>query len=156
MMKEVPVLCLTATATEKVVGDVSASLNIQPVVLRGCIDRPNLFYEVRPKGTDVEVVSSIANLILSDFKDSPGIVYVLSRKDSEELAHSLRTNFSILAGCYHGDISSQERHRTYSRWVDGRLQVICATISFGLGIDKQNCAFSSDIIAKNIPAKFLF
>lgn len=143
MMKGVPVLCLTATATDKVVSDVCESLNIQPVILRGCIDRPNLFYEVRRKGTDTDVLSSIAELILCDFKSETGIIYVLSRKDSEELATALFTDYGIHAGCYHGDLSALERHTTYTNWISGRLQVICATISFGLGIDKQNCTSTS-------------
>jgi superfamily II DNA helicase RecQ len=139
-MKDVPVLCLTATATEMVVSDVCDSLSLGPVVLRGPTDRPNLFYEVRHKGSDSEVAEAIATLILTEFKDSSGIVYVLSRKDAEELAHSLSFGYGIRAGFYHGDVSSTERGRTYSRWIEGSLQVICATISFGLGIDKQDCA----------------
>lgn len=139
-------MCLTATATDKVVTDVCGSLNIHPVILRGSVDRPNLFYEVRPKGTDSDVLSSIAELVRSDFKNETGIIYVLSRRDAEELAASLCTIHGVRAGCYHGDVSSVERHATYTKWSNGRLQVICATISFGLGIDKQNCKLTTVLI----------
>jgi ATP-dependent DNA helicase Q1 len=144
---KVPCCCLTATATDKVVTDICSSLAIRPVVLRGCMDRPNLFYEVRakPAGSD-EVVCAIAEAIKGEFCGETGIVYVLSRRDAEVVSAALRTDHGIRAGCYHGDLPAGERRQTYRKWCDADLQVICATISFGLGIDKQNCGSASSLL----------
>lgn len=139
---ETPIVALSATCCPETTADVCKILEIPNcVVFRGSIDRPNLFYEVRPKKDDEEgVIVDIASMLLNEFKDQCGIVYVLSRKESETYSDSLNT-LGIQAGCYHGFMTREERNTVHEGWQNGELQVAVATIAFGLGIDNPKVRF---------------
>lgn len=140
-----PVIALTATATDKVRGDIKKSLGILDAVeFKSSFNRPNLYYEVRPKTANVE--KDIIRFILQH-KGKSGIIYCLSRKKVEELAEVLRAN-NINARAYHAGMESQVRSQTQDDFIMERLDVIVATIAFGMGIDKPDVRF---VIHYDIP-----
>lgn len=139
---ETPIVALSATSSRETTEDVCKILEIpNTVVFRGSIDRPNLYYEVRPKpDDDNDVVADIESIIQRQFKGECGIVYVLSRKDSEVYSEGLRS-MGIRAGYYHGAMEAESRNFVQEKWQSGELQVVVATIAFGLGIDNQKVRF---------------
>ena len=140
-----PIIALTATATDKVRGDIKKSLGIVDAVeFKSSFNRPNLYYEVRPKTENVE--KDIIRFILQQ-KGKSGIIYCLSRKKVEELAEVLRAN-NINARAYHAGMESQVRTQTQDDFIMERLDVIVATIAFGMGIDKPDVRF---VIHYDIP-----
>ena len=140
-----PIIALTATATDKVRGDIKKSLGIMDAVeFKSSFNRPNLYYEVRPKTENVE--KDIIRYILQQ-KGKSGIIYCLSRKKVEELAEVLRAN-NINARAYHAGMESQVRTQTQDDFIMERLDVIVATIAFGMGIDKPDVRF---VIHYDIP-----
>ena len=140
-----PIIALTATATDKVRGDIKKSLGIMDAVeFKSSFNRPNLYYEVRPKTENVE--KDIIRFILQQ-KGKSGIIYCLSRKKVEELAEVLRAN-NINARAYHAGMESQVRTQTQDDFIMERLDVIVATIAFGTGIDKPDVRF---VIHYDIP-----
>ena len=140
-----PIIALTATATDKVRGDIKKSLGIMDAVeFKSSFNRPNLYYEVRPKTENVE--KDIIRFILQQ-KGKGGIIYCLSRKKVEELAEVLRAN-NINARAYHAGMESQVRTQTQDDFIMERLDVIVATIAFGMGIDKPDVRF---VIHYDIP-----
>ena len=140
-----PIIALTATATDKVRGDIKKSLGIMDAVeFKSSFNRPNLYYEVRPKTENVE--KDIIRFILQQ-KGKSGIIYCLSRKKVEELAEGLRAN-NINARAYHAGMESQVRTQTQDDFIMERLDVIVATIAFGMGIDKPDVRF---VIHYDIP-----
>ena len=140
-----PIIALTATATDKVRGDIKKSHGIMDAVeFKSSFNRPNLYYEVRPKTENVE--KDIIRFILQQ-KGKSGIIYCLSRKKVEELAEVLRAN-NINARAYHAGMESQVRTQTQDDFIMERLDVIVATIAFGMGIDKPDVRF---VIHYDIP-----
>ena len=138
----VPVMALTATATENVKVDVIHNLDI-----RGCeiftqsFNRPNLTYEVRPKGKAKDVLDSIADTITTLYKGKSGIIYCLSRLNCENVAATLRKDYNINAHHYHAGMDVADKSRVQRDWQAGRYHVIVATIAFGMGIDKPDVRF---------------
>ena len=143
--KNLPVIALTATATVKVQQDIMKNLDIMDAkVFKSSFDRPNLYYEVRPKTKDV--IKDIIKYI----KQNPGksgIVYCLSRKKVEELAETLVVN-GIKALPYHAGLDSQTRKENQDKFLMEEVDVIVATIAFGMGIDKPDVRF---VIHHDIP-----
>lgn len=137
-----PLLALSATCCPETTADVCKTLGVpNAVIFRGSIDRPNLFYEVRKKKDDEEgVISDIAEMLLGEFKDQCGIIYVLSRKEAEVYSETLNS-MGIQSGCYHGDMSHNDRSAIHEDWQNGECLVAVATIAFGLGIDNQMVRF---------------
>ena len=140
-----PVIALTATATDKVRDDIKKNLGM-PNADEFCssFNRPNLYYEVRPKTKDVN------KDIVKFIKQNPGksgIIYCLSRKKVEELAEVLRAN-DIDARAYHAGMDTPTRTSTQDDFVMDRISVIVATIAFGMGIDKPDVRF---VIHYDIP-----
>jgi bloom syndrome protein len=135
----VPIIALTATATQLVQTDVMANLGI-----RGCrkfsqsFNRPNLSYEVRIKGKGV--VASIADLIKSRYPRKSGIVYCLARKTCEQVAEKL-SSLGVKAHHYHAGMESSDRSEVQRKWQNNEYNVIVATIAFGMGIDKADVRF---------------
>ena len=140
-----PLIALTATATPKVQHDIQKNLNMMHAkVFKSSFNRPNLYYEVRPKTDDVD--KDIIKYIKSN-PDKSGIIYCLSRKKVEELAEILVAN-GIKAKPYHAGMDSQTRTETQDDFLMEKIDVIVATIAFGMGIDKPDVRF---VIHYDIP-----
>ena len=140
-----PIIALTATATHKVRDDIKKSLGIMSAKeYCSSFNRPNLYYEVRPKTKNVE--SDIVRFIKGQPGKS-GIIYCLSRKKVEELAEVLRAN-EISAAAYHAGMDSAVRSQTQDDFIMERVDVIVATIAFGMGIDKPDVRY---VIHYDIP-----
>lgn len=140
-----PVIALTATATDKVRTDIKKSLGILDAdEFKSSFNRPNLYYEVRPKTADVD--KDIIKFIKQHTGKS-GIIYCLSRKKVEELAEILKAN-EIRAAAYHAGLESTLRSQTQDDFLMERIDVIVATIAFGMGIDKPDVRF---VIHYDIP-----
>jgi len=140
-----PVIALTATATDKVRTDIKKNLGITDAKeFKSSFNRPNLYYEVRPKTKDVD--KDIIKFIKQHTGKS-GIIYCLSRKKVEELAAILRAN-DIKASAYHAGLDSATRSQTQDDFLMEKIDVIVATIAFGMGIDKPDVRF---VIHYDIP-----
>ncbi|KAJ6127059.1 DNA helicase ATP-dependent RecQ type [Penicillium sp. IBT 18751x] len=138
----VPLMALTATATENVKVDVMHNLKMSGCeVFLQSFNRPNLTYEVRSKGKNDEVLASIAETINSTYKNQCGIIYCLSRKTCEKVAEDLQKKYNLKAKHYHAGMNSSDKAKTQSSWQMGRCHVIVATIAFGMGIDKPDVRF---------------
>ena len=136
--KDVPIIALTATATPKVQQDIQKNLNMLDAgIFISSFNRPNLYYEVRPKGD--EPIKDIIKYIKSQAGKS-GIVYCLSRKKVEELAETLQVN-GIKALPYHAGLYSATRVTNQDRFLMEEVDVIVATIAFGMGIDKPDVRY---------------
>ena len=140
-----PVIALTATATDKVRADIKKSLGIVDAKeFNSSFNRPNLYYEVRPKTNEIN------KQIIRFIKQNPGksgIVYCLSRKKVEELAADLCAN-DIKAAAYHAGLESAKRSETQDDFLMEKIDIIVATIAFGMGIDKPDVRF---VIHYDIP-----
>lgn len=142
---QAPVIALTATATDKVRTDIKKSLGIVDAKeFKSSFNRPNLYYEVRPKTKDVD--KDIIKFI-KQHQGKSGIIYCLSRKKVEELAAILRAN-DIKAAAYHAGLDSATRSKTQDGFLMEKIDVIVATIAFGMGIDKPDVRF---VIHYDIP-----
>ncbi|XP_068210020.1 ATP-dependent DNA helicase Q1-like [Palaemon carinicauda] len=142
MFPDVPILGLTATATSRVITDVQKILNIQGcLILKASFNRPNLFYEVRPKPSSPnECIDELEKLLKGEFKGYSGIIYTLSIKDTEELAKELRAR-DVRVAPYHAMLEAGARSKVHKKWVENFYQVVVATIAFGMGIDKPDVRF---------------
>jgi len=142
---QAPIIALTATATDKVRSDIKKNLGILDAKeFKSSFNRPNLYYEVRSKTKDVD------KDIIRFIKQHPGksgIIYCLSRKKVEELAAILRAN-DIKAAAYHAGLDSPTRTQTQDDFLMENIDVIVATIAFGMGIDKPDVRF---VIHYDIP-----
>lgn len=135
----VPIIALTATATQLVRTDVMANLGIDGSrLISQSFNRPNLSYSVLPKAKNI--VQNIADLIKSQFPGKCGIVYCLSRKSCETVAKKL-TDLGISAYHYHAGMDPPERSDVQRKWQANKYHVIVATIAFGMGIDKADVRF---------------
>jgi len=134
---DVPVMALTATATPKVQQDIQKNLDMtDAVVLKASFNRDNLFYEVRPKRNALQ---QIVRYGLQNAGKS-GIVYCLSRKKVEQIAETLRVN-GVKALAYHAGMDSQQRSTIQDQFLMQDVDVIVATIAFGMGIDKPDVRY---------------
>ncbi|MBR4311766.1 MAG: DNA helicase RecQ [Bacteroidaceae bacterium] len=142
---QAPIIALTATATHKVRDDIKKNLGMANAEeFCSSFNRPNLYYEVRPKTKNVD--SDIVRFIKTQ-EGKSGIVYCLSRKKVEELAEILRAN-NISAAAYHAGMDSALRSQTQDDFIMERVDVIVATIAFGMGIDKPDVRY---VIHYDIP-----
>ena len=140
-----PIIALTATATDKVRTDIKKNLGIPDATeFKSSFNRPNLYYEIRPKTKDVD--KDITRFVLQN-KGKSGIIYCLSRRRVEELAEMLRAN-NIKARAYHAGMESADRAETQDDFLMERIDVIVATIAFGMGIDKPDVRY---VIHYDIP-----
>lgn len=138
----VPVMALTATATENVKVDTIHNLGIDGCeIFTRSFNRPNLYYEVRMKGKGKEDLNTIASLIKEKHSKQTGIIYCLSRKNCEDMAKALRRDHGIKAHHYHAGMETAEKSQVQQQWQSGKHQVIVATIAFGMGIDKSNVRY---------------
>jgi len=144
---DAPVIALTATATPKVQSDIVKNLDLQePNIFISSFNRANLYYEVLPKIKKAQTDENIVRFI-KGMKNKSGIIYTLNRKTTEELADILMAN-GIKAVAYHAGLDSKLRAERQDMFLGEEVQVICATIAFGMGIDKPDIRF---VIHYNIP-----
>jgi ATP-dependent DNA helicase RecQ len=144
---DIPVIALTATATPKVQSDIVKNLDLKdPKIFISSFNRANLYYEILPKIKKSQTDESIVRFIKS-MKKKSGIIYTLNRKTTEELADILNAN-GIKAVAYHAGLDSKLRAERQDQFLGEDVQVICATIAFGMGIDKPDIRF---VIHYNIP-----
>src|SRR6185503_4348747 len=145
--KNIHVIALTATSNPKVQSDIVKNLGLrEPNVFISSFNRPNLYYEIQPKIKKEQAVKSIVKFI-SQNKGKSGIIYTLNRKTTEELAEMLMAN-GIKAVAYHAGFDSKLRAQKQDQFLNEDVQVIVATIAFGMGIDKPDVRF---VIHYNIP-----
>ena len=145
--EEAPMIALTATATPKVQSDIVKNLELRdPVIFISSFNRPNLSYEVLPKIKKEQTIKHMARFIVSQ-KGKSGIIYTLNRKTTEELAQLLQAN-GVKAVAYHAGLDAKLRADRQDQFMSEEVQVIVATIAFGMGIDKPDIRF---VIHYNIP-----
>ncbi len=139
-----PIIALTATADKATRQDICDQLNIPHAIQHlASFDRPNLRLEVRPGNKRIE---QILNFLIDKPNDS-GIIYCLSRKTTEQLAEKLQSQ-GYKAEAYHAGIEHQKRTQVQDQFINDTLQIVCATIAFGMGIDKSNVRW---VIHYNLP-----
>ena len=144
---DIPMIALTATATPKVQSDIIENLNLQdPKIFISSFNRPNLYYEIIPKINKDDTLKNMARFIVQN-KGKSGIIYTTNRKTTEELADMLMAN-GIKAVAYHAGFDSRLRSDRQDQFMNEDVQVIVATIAFGMGIDKPDIRY---VIHYNIP-----
>lgn len=144
---DVPVIALTATATPKVQSDIVKNLDLrEPKIYISSFNRPNLYYEIQPKIKKDLTLKHMAKFIVQN-KGKSGIIYTTNRKTTEELADMLAAN-GIKAVAYHAGLDSKLRSKRQDLFLNEDVQVIVATIAFGMGIDKPDIRF---VMHYNIP-----
>ena len=144
---DIPMIALTATATPKVQSDIVENLNLRdPKIFISSFNRPNLYYEIIPKINKDDTLKNMAKFIVQN-KGKSGIIYTTNRKTTEELADMLTAN-GIKAVAYHAGFDSKLRSDRQDQFMNEDVQVIVATIAFGMGIDKPDIRY---VIHYNIP-----
>src|SRR5699024_8831098 len=142
---DIPIIALTATATPKVQEDILKNLGMEDAnTFKASFNRPNLYYEVRPKTADVD--ADITRFVKRN-SGKRGIIYCLSRKTVEQLAETLQVN-GVAAIPYHAGLDSKVRARHQDMFLKEDVDVVVATIAFGMGIDKPDVRF---VVHHDIP-----
>ncbi|KAK4470883.1 hypothetical protein MN116_006396 [Schistosoma mekongi] len=140
----VPIIGLTATASAEIIVDVQNMLGLSVdkcLVLRTSYNRENLNYYVKSvSGSTKASVRNLYELINKNYTNQSGIVYCFSQKDTEDVSSELK-NFGLKSAPYHANLDFNYRSRVHTEWTQGQIQVIVATVAFGMGIDKADVRF---------------
>lgn len=130
---DVPILGVTATATNKVILDIQKMLNMrQAIVLRAPFNRPNLYYHVMEKPNDKEsCVNILHDLLTTRYLAKSGIIYSFSINDTEELASALVAK-GVNVRPYHANLTADRRTKIHQKWLSGEIQAVVATVAFGM------------------------
>ena len=143
----IPVIALTATADKTTRRDIVKQLNLSnPEVFVASFNRPNLSLTVKPGIKPKDRIKDIIEFI-AERENEAGIIYCLSRQTTEKLTAALKVK-GIRAGCYHAGLPNEERSKTQDDFINDKIQVVCATVAFGMGIDKSNVRW---VIHFNLP-----
>ena len=135
----VPIMGLTATATPRVQTDILVQLTMRDTqVFKQSFNRQNLQYFVVPKSKST--LADMAQKIQSEFPNKSGIIYCFSKKDTENVADFMSSS-GVPAACYHAGLTDKQRSERQENWMKNRFRVVCATIAFGMGIDKPDVRF---------------
>lgn len=142
-----PIIALTATADRLTRDDIAQQLKLNnPYKFVSSFDRPNISIKVMPNPGSRKKISIITTMI-DKYRDDAGIVYCLSRKNAESIDAELQAR-GYRSICYHAGLSARRRDEAQHRFINGDVQVICATVAFGMGIDKSNIRW---VIHNNLP-----
>ena len=138
----VPLMALTATATDKVQHDITINLGIEQDVItfKQSFNRTNLRYYVYPKNLKT-VHRDMVSFISSHYPNESGIIYCTSKKECEKMADTLRSTFGLSVYFYHAGLEKEDRCEIQRKWANNQIQIIVATIAFGMGIDKPDVRF---------------
>jgi len=137
----IPILGLTATATNQVKADICKTLQIEEsLCFQSSFNRPNLFYEVRAKQKKF-FVSQIAEFIKTKYSNMSGIIYCLSKKECESLSKELSTTYRMKWNYFHAGLSVEKRKKIQKAWMQNEYYIIVATVAFGMGINKKDVRF---------------
>lgn len=142
-----PVMALTATADRVTRDDIAKQLRLNnPYNYIGSFDRPNISLDVMPAPSSSKKISIILSLV-KKYRNDSGIVYCLSRKTAEKMYATLLEK-GVKAVCYHAGLSAEARNKAQRAFINGDVQVVCATVAFGMGIDKSNIRW---VVHNNMP-----
>jgi bloom syndrome protein len=140
---DVPILGLTATATNQVKADITKLLKLRNVLyFQSSFNRPNLFYEIRSlnKSKWEEDIATFCKSQIDQGHNS-GIIYCIKKKETEDMASFLRNKYKINCTHFHANLSLDKRNEVQKKWMDNKIQIIVATIAFGMGINKKDVRF---------------
>lgn len=136
---QIPILALTGTATLKVREDVVKSLKMRnPLVFLTSFNRPNLFYYVKAKGKNT--IFEISKMVKTEFIKMSGLIYCITKKDCIKVSEKLK-KCGIRCDFYHSEVDPLKKNQIQDQWMSGEIQILVATVAFGMGIDKQAVRF---------------
>lgn len=144
---DTPIIALTATANSQTQADIIEQLNLRnPAIFITSFDRPNLSLTIRREIKPQKRINEII-IFIRERQQEAGIIYCLSRKSCDSLVQELQSQ-GISAASYHAGLSTKDRHQVQTDFIQDRISVVCATIAFGMGIDKSNVRY---VIHYNLP-----
>ena len=147
---KLPILALTATAPNKIMDDVINQLGMKdPVIVKSSYNRTNLYIEIRQKTKGY--IEEIADFIKEKFPHDSGLIYCSTKKNCESMAKELKTKHKIKCEFYHASITEQKKIKIQEKWKNNQIQVIVATVAFGMGINKSDVRF---VIHNSMPSSF--
>ena len=147
---KLPILALTATAPNKIRDDVINQLGMKNTVFfRSSYNRKNLYIEIRKKSKGF--IEQIAKFIKEEYPNDSGLIYCSTKKNCESMAKELKTKHKINCDFYHASLTEQKKNKIQEKWKNNRIQVIVATVAFGMGINKSDVRF---VIHSSMPNSF--